>query len=56
MEEQSGRAQEIDQDMMKLSDEMHQTTTSLKESFFAMEQLSEAARDLQDEVSRFKVN
>jgi methyl-accepting chemotaxis protein WspA len=56
MEEQSGRAQEINQDMMGLSSEMHQTTESLKESFFAMGQLSEAARDLQDEVSRFKLN
>jgi len=56
MGHQSEHASEINNAMMNLSEEMQQTTESLKESFLAIGQLSEAARDLQDEVSRFKVN
>jgi methyl-accepting chemotaxis protein WspA len=55
MEHQSEHASEINNAMMNLSEEMQQTTESLKESFLAIGQLSEAARDLQDEVSQFKV-
>jgi methyl-accepting chemotaxis protein len=40
---------------MNLSEEMQQTVDSLRESFMAIEQLNDAARGLQDEVSRFKV-
>jgi len=38
-----------------LSEEMQQTMDSLRETYGAIEQLNEAARGLQDEVSRFKV-
>jgi methyl-accepting chemotaxis protein WspA len=55
MEHQSAQAQAINTSMIKLSGEMHQTTKSLGESFFAIEQLNEAARGLQDKVSRFKI-
>ncbi len=56
MEHQSEHASKINTAMMNLSEEMQQTTESLKESFFAIGQLSDAAKDLQAEVSRFKVN
>jgi len=39
-----------------LSEEMQQTTDSLRETYAAIEQLNEAAKGLQDEVSRFKVS
>jgi methyl-accepting chemotaxis protein WspA len=56
MEQQSEHAREINSAMMRLSEEMLQTSESLKESFLAIGQLNEAARGLQDEVSRFKIS
>jgi methyl-accepting chemotaxis protein WspA len=55
VEHQSQNAQSIDTAMTSLSEEMNQTTEALKETFVAIAQLNEAARGLQDEVSRFKV-
>jgi len=52
---QSDSARDINTAMLNLSTEMEQTMESLGESFLAIEQLNEAARGLQDEVSRFKV-
>ncbi len=42
--------------MAHLSEETQETKTSLHETFAAIEQLNEAAKGLQDEVSRFKVD
>ncbi len=56
MGHQSDHAQTINRAMMTLSEEMQETTRSLRESYSAIAQLNEAARDLQDEVSRFKVS
>jgi methyl-accepting chemotaxis protein len=53
---QSEHAQEINQAMTNLSDQMQQTKNSLHETYSAIEQLNEAARDLEDEVSRFKIS
>jgi methyl-accepting chemotaxis protein WspA len=55
MQFQSENAQQINTAMVSLSEEMQQTVESLQESFMAIEQLNDAARGLQDEVSRFKV-
>lgn len=55
MQFQSGKAQQINNSMVNLSEEMRQTAESLRESFLAIEQLNDAAAGLQDEVSRFKV-
>ncbi len=55
MQYQSENAQQINAAMVSLSEEMQQTVESLQESFMAIEQLNDAARGLQDEVSRFKV-
>ncbi|OQX25466.1 MAG: hypothetical protein BWK80_15475 [Desulfobacteraceae bacterium IS3] len=55
MQFQSQNAQQINNSMVNLSEEMQQTVDSLRESFMAIEQLNDAARGLQDEVSRFKV-
>jgi len=56
MAQQSGNATEINTAIVNLSEEMQQTMESLHESYTAIEQLNEAARGLQDEVSRFKVS
>lgn len=56
MAQQSRNATEINTAIVNLSDEMQQTMESLHESYSAIEQLNEAARGLQDEVSRFKVS
>lgn len=56
MAQQSHNATEINTAIVNLSEEMQQTMESLHESYSAIEQLNEAARGLQDEVSRFKVN
>jgi len=53
---QSENARKINRSIANLSEEMQTTTESLRESFSAIEQLNEAARSLQDEVSRFKVS
>jgi methyl-accepting chemotaxis protein len=48
--------EEVNVAMTNLSEETQETKTSLHETYFAIEQLNEAAKDLQDQVSRFKVN
>jgi methyl-accepting chemotaxis protein WspA len=53
--QQSEDAQKISSLMEVLSEEMLQTRESLHESFGAIEQLKEAARSLQKEVSKFQV-
>ena len=55
MQLQYGNAQQINTSMVSLSEEMQQTVDSLRESFLAIEQLNDAARGLQEEVSKFKV-
>jgi len=55
MGQQSENAQKINLAMANLSEEMQQTMDSLRETYGAIEQLNEAARGLQNEVSRFKV-
>lgn len=56
MSQQSDHASQINTAMTDLGEEMQQTTEALQESFSAIEQLNDAARGLQQEVSRFKVN
>jgi len=56
MGQQSENAQKINQSMAHLSEEMQETMDSLRETYAAIEQLNEAARGLQDEVSKFKVS
>lgn len=55
MSQQSQHAHQINDAMSRLDEEMQQTLESLRESFLAIEQLNDAARGLQDEVSCFKV-
>lgn len=55
MGHQSENAQKINAAMVNLSEELQQTLESLRETYSAIEQLNEAAKGLQDEVSRFKV-
>ncbi len=55
MGQQSENAKDINQSMVNLSEEMQQTMDSLRETYAAIEQLNEAARGLQEEVSKFKV-
>ncbi len=55
MGHQSENAQNINNAMLRLSEEMQQTKESLHETYSAIGQLNEAAKSLQDEVSRFKV-
>jgi len=55
MGRQSENAQEINSAMVNLGEEMQETMESMRESHSAIEQLNEAARSLQNEVSRFKV-
>jgi methyl-accepting chemotaxis protein WspA len=55
MQFQATNAQGISSTMVQLQSEMQETMESLDESFLAIEQLNEAARGLQEEVSRFKV-
>jgi methyl-accepting chemotaxis protein WspA len=55
MGHQSDHARQIDAAMMNLSEEMRQTRDSLHETYGAIEQLNEAARSLQEEVSRFQI-
>ena len=56
MAQQSANATEINTSIVNLREEMQQTMESLHESYAAIEQFNEAARGLQDEVSRFKVS
>lgn len=55
MGSQTEHAHEIEEGITRLGEEMQQTTESLKESFWAIEQLNEAAKGLQNQVIRFKV-
>jgi methyl-accepting chemotaxis protein WspA len=55
MEHQSEHAQQIHTSMTNLSEDMEETKASLHETYMVIEQLYEAARHLQEEVSRFKV-
>jgi len=55
MGHQSDHARQIDEAMVNLSEEMRQTRDSLHETYGAIEQLNEAARSLQEEVSRFQI-
>ncbi len=56
MGHQSENAQDISTAMVNLSEDLGQTLESLRETYGAIEQLNEAAKGLQDEVSRFKVH
>ncbi|MDZ7699702.1 MAG: methyl-accepting chemotaxis protein [Deltaproteobacteria bacterium] len=56
MRDQSASAQKINSSMARLNEEMQETMESLHETYSAIEQLKEAARGLQNEVSRFKVD
>ena len=56
MGRQSENAQKINESMARLSEEMKETMDSLRETYAAIEQLNEAARGLQEEVSKFKVS
>ena len=55
MGRQSENAQKINESMARLSEEMKETMDSLRETYAAIEQLNEAARGLQEEVSKFKL-
>ncbi len=55
MEVQSNDARQLNTAMENLNEESRQTTESFRESFLAIELLNETARDLQNEVSRFKL-
>jgi len=52
---QSESAQKINTAMVNLSEGLQQTMESLKETYAAIEQLNEAAKDLQEEISRFRI-
>ena len=56
MGNQSDNARNISGTMGDLSEEMQQTSDSLRETFIAIDQLNDAVRGLQEEVSRFKVS
>lgn len=47
---------QVNESMARLNEETRETKNSLQETFSAIAQLSEAAKGLQDEVSRFKVD
>ena len=53
---QAAHAQKIHGAMAGLTEEMQQTKESLHETYAVIGQLNDAARVLQDQVSRFKVN
>ncbi len=55
MQDQSENAQQINREIIHFSEEMENTKESLHETYATIEQLNEAARNLRDEVSRFKV-
>ena len=52
---QSHGALQISESMEQLSDGAQQTVTSLRETNYALEQLTQAAHDMQAEISRFKL-
>ncbi|WP_449418299.1 hypothetical protein [Phormidium nigroviride] len=56
MKNQSQNAQIISESMSSFALGMKQIKNSLDQTFFAIEQLSEAAIGLRNQVSKFKVN
>ncbi|MCF8127949.1 MAG: methyl-accepting chemotaxis protein [Deltaproteobacteria bacterium] len=56
MGHQSENAEKANSAVARLSEEISSTAESLQETFSAIEQLNEAARGLQQEVSHFKVS
>lgn len=52
----SPQFEEVNVVMINLGEETQETRVSLGETYFAIEQLNEAAKGLQQEMSRFKVN
>ena len=56
MGHQSENANKANRAVARLSDEIRSTAESLRETFLAIEQLNEAARSLQQEVSHFRVS
>ncbi len=56
IEHQSENAQQISSAMLQFSDGMQETKDSLHETYAAIEQLNDAARSLQEEISRFKLS
>jgi len=56
MGHQSENANKANYAVARLSDEIRSTAESLRETFSAIEQLNEAARGLQREVSHFRVS
>ena len=55
MEEQAGQAQNITLTVRQLNEEMQETTSSLQETFLAIEELKDVAITLRQHVTRFKV-
>ncbi len=55
MEAQSQGAVQISESMVQLNDGAQQTATSLRETNETLEQLSQAAHDMQAEIARFKL-
>ena len=55
MEAQSQGAIQISESMVQLNDGAQQTAASLRETNSTLEQLSQAARDMQTEITRFKL-
>ncbi len=56
MSHQAESAQHVSTTIEQLSGEMQETKISLQETYSAISQLNDAARSMQHEVSRFKVN
>ncbi len=56
MEHQAENAKKINTAMAQLSEEMQETKASLHETYSAIDQLNEAAGNLHEEVSRFKID
>jgi CRP-like cAMP-binding protein len=55
MEQQSQNARRIMAEIIDLGEDMQRTREALQESYAALEQLTDAAQNLQTEVSRFQV-
>ncbi|GAK49355.1 methyl-accepting chemotaxis protein signaling domain protein [Candidatus Moduliflexus flocculans] len=56
MTQQSQNASDVNQAMLRLSEELHQTAESFRETYLAIEQITTAARELRKETDRFKTN
>ena len=56
MNQQSENVRQINGAMLNVSEEMQQTKQALHETYSAIEQLNEAARGLQEQVSCFKLH